>query len=229
MKYFEFTTEAPTIEIEQGTNIVYPFSPPIFQTHISDEFKSLLLTEGEKLTKRNNDFRSYLAGNFINGISLNYPREDIATKYQPYIFSLLMPFLEKLKQIGGGGQIRNLFEVQKAKGSYGGQMAINSLWINYQKKHDYNPSHVHSGSLSFVTYLKCPSTIFEYQAVTNTENAGHLVFEYGEKMSELSSQTFKVKPYENLMFIFPNNLRHTVPPFYTDDERISVSGNIIVE
>ena len=48
-----------------------------------------------------------------------------------------------------------------------------------------------------------------------------------EKMCELTGQQFPVTPYKNLLFIFPANLQHTVPPFWVDAERISVSGNFV--
>jgi hypothetical protein len=44
----------------------------------------------------------------------------------------------------------------------------------------------------------------------------------------LQRTEFSVKPYENLMFIFPNHLQHYVPVYFKDAERISVSGNFIV-
>ena len=39
---------------------------------------------------------------------------------------------------------------------------------------------------------------------------------------------YTVKPYEDLIFIFPAKLRHQVPPIWVDEERISVSGNFVV-
>jgi hypothetical protein len=39
---------------------------------------------------------------------------------------------------------------------------------------------------------------------------------------------FPIKPYEDLMFIFPAELRHFVPTYWVDAERISVSGNFVV-
>ena len=31
---------------------------------------------------------------------------------------------------------------------------LSALWINYQKKNEFNPPHDHDGKLSFVIYLK---------------------------------------------------------------------------
>ena len=41
--------------------------------------------------------------------------------------------------------------------------------------------------------------------------------------------SFAVKPYKGLMFVFPAGLNHYVPPYYKDFERISISGNYVLE
>ena len=102
------------------------------------------------------------------------------------------------------------------------------MWINFQNMHDFNPVHTHSGILSFVIFCKVPNEIFEVQAVSNNKRAGEIIFDYGESFSKLLINEFNVKPYEGLMFIFPAELRHQVPPFYVNSERISVSGNFVV-
>ena len=32
------------------------------------------------------------------------------------------------------------------------------VWVNFQKKHEYNPSHIHGGEISFVLWMKIPYT-----------------------------------------------------------------------
>jgi hypothetical protein len=74
-----------------------------------------------------------------------------------------------------------------------------------------------------------PEKIFSVQANSNSQQAGEIVFSFGDKVSEAMSTNLPVKPFENLMFIFPSNLEHYVPPFWVDEERISVSGNFLVK
>ena len=69
--------------------------------------------------------------------------------------------------------------------------------------------------------------IFEVQADSNTQRAGEIHFAHGESITKLMGTEYPVKPYENLMFIFPNELKHFVPAYWVDAERISVSGNFI--
>ena len=109
-----------------------------------------------------------------------------------------------------------------------GKVRLDSLWINFSQKHDFNPPHTHTGILSFVIFCKIPKEIFEVQAESNTQRAGELHFHYGEAITKLQGSEYPVTPYESLMFIFPNNLKHFVPPYWVDAERISVSGNFVV-
>jgi hypothetical protein len=108
-----------------------------------------------------------------------------------------------------------------------GTVKLDTLWINFSQKHDFNPPHTHSGILSFVIFCKVPEEIFKVQADSNTQRAGEIHFQYGEPITKLMGCEYPVKPFENLMFIFPNELRHHVPPYWVDAERISVSGNFI--
>ena len=64
--------------------------------------------------------------------------------------------------------------------------------------------------------------------IRDRQRAGEIVFQYGEKMTELMGTEYPVQPYDNLMFIFPNTLKHYVPSYWVDAERITVSGNFVV-
>jgi hypothetical protein len=73
-----------------------------------------------------------------------------------------------------------------------------------------------------------PQKIFEEPAVSNTKDQGKIIFQHGESMTRLMGNLFPVTPYERLMFMFPAQLNHFVPSFWTDETRVSVSGNFIV-
>ena len=40
---------------------------------------------------------------------------------------------------------------------------LTALWVNYMKKHEFNPPHDHSDQLSFVIFLKVPEEITKEQ------------------------------------------------------------------
>ena len=225
-----FKALAPSIQTQEGDNIFFPFSPPVFQTEVSDEFTDALLNKGREINKAN-DNRASLAGNFKNGVSLRYEQDDFFIQCQNEILKYVDRYLKTLESYYQESFIidRMITSVKKDRlQSYKEyKLLLDTLWINFQKRYDYNPPHNHDGILSFVIYCKVPNNLDQEQPISNTKHAGKIVFSYGEYM-DLTISDFTVTPYKNLMFIFPSKLKHTVPSYWVDEERVSVSGNIIV-
>ena len=113
---------------------------------------------------------------------------------------------------------------------------LNSFWVNYQKENEFNPLHKHTAAVySFVVWMKIP-TDFEDQrkleiAKSNTNSISNFCIDYkdilGQEMGHIYAMSSKL---EGIMLFFPSQLHHTVYPFYNcDDDRISISGNIILD
>jgi len=225
-----FQTNVAKFETEDGDKILYPFSPPIFQTEVDSNFTKELIEEGRKLTKEEDDWNPKLAGNLKYGRSYHY-KEDYLLKVEPYLKTYIERFFNGIySQYGQNNKmIERLLQVRHdRRQTRQGNLRLDTLWINFSQKHDFNPPHTHTGVLSFVIFCQVPEEIFKVQADSNTQNAGELLFSYGEPISKLQGNEYPVKPYENLMFIFPAELRHFVPAYWVDAERISVSGNFVV-
>jgi len=225
-----FKTNISNFETEDGDKILYPFSPPIFQTEVDSNFTKELIEEGRKLTKEEDDFNSQLAGNLKYGRSYHY-KEDYLLKVEPYLKTYVERFFNGLYSQYGPEYdgIRKQLQVQHDRRQLKqGNIRLDSLWINFSQKHDFNPPHTHTAILSFVIFCQVPEEIFKVQADSNTQRAGELLFSYGEPISKLQGNEYPIKPYENLMFIFPAELQHFVPAYWVDAERISVSGNLVV-
>ena len=103
-------------------------------------------------------------------------------------------------------------------------------WVNYQKQHDFNPSHNHQGVYSFVIWLKIPTEHAEQNKdnITNTPVRSAFQFHYQNILGQPKDFDYKLgKEYEGKMLFFPSKLLHQVYPFYNcDEDRISISGNI---
>ncbi len=225
-----FRTNIAKSETEEGDNILYPFGPPIFQTQVDPSFSKELIDEGRKLTLKEDDFNPKLAGNLKYGRSYHY-KNDYVEKVSPKMISYVEKFANGLyNQFGTNTEmVNNLTRIKKDKSTWEqGKLALESLWINFSQKHDFNPPHTHTGVLSFVIFCKVPEEIFSVNADCNSAKSGHICFQYGEQISDLMGTEYPVKPYENLMFIFPAKLSHYVPAYWVDAERISVSGNFVV-
>lgn len=117
-----------------------------------------------------------------------------------------------------------------------------NVWVNFQKKYEYNPPHCHNGDISFVTWLRIPYDLNEEKTVPNLKkldfhNVSKFVFIYPDvtpnvsKQGHIGSTSLLIdKSWVGKCIFFPSHLIHSVTPFYTsDDYRISVSGNFVLE
>ena len=110
---------------------------------------------------------------------------------------------------------------------------LKSMWVNFQKKYEFNPMHVHSGIFSFVIWLQVPFYMKEEQdnspgKESNSNVAGCFEFDYANILGGYSSHYLHVdKNWEGKICLFPSKLNHAVNPFYSSEEyRITVSGNV---
>ncbi len=112
---------------------------------------------------------------------------------------------------------------------------LNSWWVNYQKQGEFNPTHDHTGVYSFVLWLKIP---FEHEeqnknpisARANCHHIGDFEFMTIDSLGCWQQYTYEMSSKrEGTMLFFPASLPHQVYPFYNcDEERISVSGNVML-
>jgi len=110
-----------------------------------------------------------------------------------------------------------------------------NLWFNFQKKHEFNPVHFHTGVISFVIFMQIPYNLKDEDLVfpdTNKKNVSsatsRLAFLTTNTMGAIEETRCNVdESYLNKMIVFPAKLQHLVYPFFTSDkERITVSGNV---
>jgi hypothetical protein len=157
-----------------------------------------------------------------NGLAGNLEKEYISHKSQ----EILKPYLISLA---------NEFHKHSAENEHYPQWDIKDLWINFQKKYEYNPLHNHAGNLSFVLWVQIPYNLKDELSHSNCVNSNTpsnslFNFIYTDFMGRIVRHRIDVdKSWEGTMIIFPSSLCHMVHPFYTSDEyRISISGNLVV-
>jgi hypothetical protein len=148
----------------------------------------------------------------------------------------LFPFSSQLKNY-----IKNITKEFEAKSNYLSKyLNKKSLhlttggWINFQRKYEYNPPHIHDGLLSFVIWYKIPYLIEDEKKHSFNKHKGskngQFSFTYpSNSFPQLKERLFPIdKTKEGHIIMFPSNLNHTVYPFYTSNEyRITVAGNIV--
>jgi hypothetical protein len=197
-------------KVEEVKYGVLQWGPCVVHLKISESFQEKLLKGAEEAKKNKKDYRPNLAGI----IKEEYAYED-RDNYVPEISQFL----------GVYDQAFQKWKNQEYKQQP--EYILNSLWVNYMKKSEYNPPHDHSDYLSFVIFLKVPEEIHKEQKefVGNSGGPGSLSFLYGD--GNRQSITYQsVLPKDRDIFIFPAWIKHYVAPFYSDVTRISVSGNI---
>ena len=110
---------------------------------------------------------------------------------------------------------------------------LNSIWVNEMKQHEYNPIHVHQGSLftglSSVMILKLPTTYgIEYSAADSPSNGTLQII--GSSSGQFANVDYQPNLKERDFFIFPYDMRHTVYPFNSTDEvRRTLASNCDVD
>jgi hypothetical protein len=198
--------------------VEYPFGPGIYSSTISQDFYDRLIAEVDRAREYpGTDQQENLAGNFYRGYSKHLDHElfqrDIAEHTANYLEILNDTGRFSMDLINEGNQI-----VIKS-------WTVVNLWANYQKAGDFNPIHVHADHLSFVIYTNVPKEIQEENVLTNSVARGQLYFTFGES-TNFSPNSINYTPVEKKIIMFPASLRHYVWPFFSDVERVSISGNI---
>jgi hypothetical protein len=110
--------------------------------------------------------------------------------------------------------------------------SLNSVWINQMFQHEYNPVHVHQGSLytglSSVMILKLPESFgVEYSSAESPMNGKLQIM--GSVSGQFATCDYSPNITERDFYIFPYDVRHCVYPFNGSGYRRTLSANMDVE
>ena len=233
-KHRENTVLPQMVHPSINGEVLYPFGPPVYRCELDEKIVDMLIEEGQRTRDdKKLDHRDQLAGNMKQGTSILYPfnngNNKIRNQADQAIVQKVFEFFEILQSNYGEGW-PNISNMMMGQSGGMGALRLQQLWINFQQAGDYNPLHDHTGLFSFVIFGDIDEDIFtEGVPVTNANMAGQIVFHYGEKISQLQMNSFGLKPYKGLMLVFPAALEHMVGSYWKDFERISISGNYVLE
>ena len=163
-----------------------------------------------------------LVGKIEKEHSLFYSGEDTdkMTKHNYLPKNILGWFFEKFK---------HYLDWNKVEGY---NMRFNSVWVNQMYEHEYNPVHVHQGSLytglSSVMILKLPKSFgVEYSASEQPLNGKLQILGYSS--GQFAKIDYQPDIKERDFFIFPYDMRHCVYPFNGPGWRRTLAANMDVE
>lgn len=175
--------------------------------------------------------------NFKTGVKANYKLTANIAKEFDLSHELIPVMLEYISKLAlTHDKISQPHHIREVTGvmSSAQRFKFKDIWVNFQKKHEFHPHHIHGGVYSFSLWPRVPYTIAEERAVypdSTLPVAGNFVAYYTDILGQNRSYPFPVdKDYEGIICLFPSRLGHSVNPFYTsDDYRVSVSGDLIID
>ena len=111
-------------------------------------------------------------------------------------------------------------------------MHFNSVWVNQMFENEYNPIHVHQGSLftglSSVMILKLPQSFgVEYSSPDQPQNGRLQIL--GSANGMFANVDYQPDIKERDFYIFPYDMRHCVYPFNGDGYRRTLAANMDVD
>ena len=109
---------------------------------------------------------------------------------------------------------------------------LNSIWVNQMFEHEYNPVHIHQGSLftglSSVMILKLPQSFgVEYSSPDAPQNGRLQIL--GSTNGQFANIDYQPIIKERDFYIFPYDMRHCVYPFNGPGWRRTLAANMDVE
>jgi hypothetical protein len=112
---------------------------------------------------------------------------------------------------------------------------LESIWVNFQKKGEFQPIHNHGGIFSFVIWMDIPYHCKDEAKLPSAKTSckdppgGNFTFVTANGINRgMNNHIIQMTPEMNgYCCFFPSDLTHQVYPFYTSDkDRITISGNI---
>ena len=124
---------------------------------------------------------------------------------------------------------RHYLDWNKVKGY---KLHLNSIWVNTMFEHEYNPVHVHQGTLftglSSVMILKLPESFgVEYSSTHQPQNGRLQIL--GSASGQFACVDYEPELKERDFYIFPYDMRHCVYPFNGPGYRRSLAANMDVD
>ena len=112
------------------------------------------------------------------------------------------------------------------------EMHLNSVWVNTMFQHEYNPIHIHQGTLftglSSVMILKLPPSFgVEYSSPHAPQNGRLQIL--GSTNGQFANVDYQPNIQERDFYIFPYDIRHCVYPFNGPGYRRTLAANMDVQ
>ena len=208
-------------------NVVEFKNPPVLSTRLPKEIVDHLWRQIEEAKKDALVHNDQLAGNIGTSLLLKDTGDVLLKNIDSALFSYINEYLSN-SHVNRNFLINIQGKEQRVRLDWSG------LWVNFQKKHEFNPIHEHTGVISCVIWMKIPTSYKDQHALPHAKNsncpsASNFQMQYVNVLGELANYDIYLdQKAEGIGLFFPSTLRHQVYPFYeSDEDRISISGNLM--
>lgn len=196
-------------------NLIQIFSTPIWESSFQsfEENKQIFVDRCLDIQKeqKNLDVTNLKTNNNLLGFqsSLNLTKEEI-----------FFPVFEFVCQIAR----KAVFDMQLVDSD----VYLTSAWININSnKFAILCEHVHYDTFSGVFYIQIPKNSGKLVIKNSSINPMWQGNALSENKNKFNSEKIKIEPTEGHIFVWPSYLEHSVEPNNHDENRISLSFNII--
>lgn len=106
---------------------------------------------------------------------------------------------------------------------------ITSSWFNSNdSRQAINAQHIHSDVFSGVFYLKIPDGSGKLSIINTSINPIWAGCELSREKNQFTAEVIRIEPQEGQILLWPSYIPHSVEPNNHDEERISISFNVIM-
>lgn len=192
-------------------NLLSIYSVPLWQSEYPEfkEYKEIFL----------NVIRTYKEKNSTK----ETPRSNVSGYQSPSTLQLveeLRPLFEYICQMG--------FKAVADLDFIDCDIALTEAWLNINDSRQcMNNEHVHGEVFSGVFYLQAPDESGKLVVQNPGINKMWDGCKLAEQKNEFTGESIKIEPIEGNIILFPSYLPHSVETNNHDEERISISFNLI--
>ena len=192
-------------------NLMTIYSVPFWQSEYPEfeEHKELFLSSVKKYKEQNPTKET--------------PRSNIAGYQSPDTLQNvpeLRPLFEYICQIG----FRAIVDLDLIDCD----IAITGAWLNINDSRQcMNTEHIHGEVFSGVFYLQAPEGSGKLSVINPAINRMWKGCSLASQKNQFTAESIKIEPVEGNIILFPTYIPHSVETNNHDEERISISFNII--
>jgi hypothetical protein len=178
--------------------------------------------------KKSISVKERLAGNISESYLLDDPQNLIVSNLLDILHNnfRMSEFIKR--------EIDNIYYRTEYENQIDVEPYLLGMWVNFQKRGEFQPLHHHAGVFSFVIWMEIPYHHNDENDLPFTKGSmngfvGNFSFAFSTGGNrEIKSSVVQLSPGMNgCACFFPSSLSHQVYPFYTSNkDRISISGNI---